>query len=116
MEGYEQSLIIEVVPSTGTCILTRGSETLGASVPGNRVVKVSKSKDDIMFNCSAPGYESRTEVLSSSLSPYTVASFFLLDFGIVDATTGAWKKYPERMTVVMQPAPQAPPPPSRRRP
>jgi hypothetical protein len=54
---------------------------------------------------SAPGYQPKEDLLTSSTSAATVASFFLLDLGIVDATTGAWKKYPERITVVLQQLP-----------
>lgn len=102
-EGTTQNILVEVVPASGTCVLTRKGEALGASTPDHRVVTVSKSMNDINFDCSAAGYQPKEELLSSALSPATVASFFLLDFGIVDATTGAWKKYPERLTVVLQP-------------
>jgi hypothetical protein len=102
-EGTTQNILVEVVPSTGTCVLSRKGETLGASTPDHRVVTVSKSMNDINFSCTAPGYRPKEELLSSALSTATVASFFLLDLGIVDAATGAWKKYPERLTVVLRP-------------
>lgn len=104
-EGTTQDIRVEVIPDSGTCVLIREGETLGASTPDNRIVKVSKSKNDIVFDCSAQGYLLKKEALSSSLSAATVASFFLLDFGIVDAATGAWKKYPEKVTIQLQPAP-----------
>jgi hypothetical protein len=108
-EGTTQNILVEVVPDTGTCVLSRKGETIGASTPGQRVVNVSKSMNDINFSCSAPGHQPKEELLSSALSTATVASFFLLDFGIVDAATGAWKKYPERLTVVLQPLPMSTP-------
>jgi hypothetical protein len=121
-EGTTQNIRVEVVPDTGTCLLSRKGEPLGASTPDHRIVNVSKSMNDIEFKCSAPGYQDKDDLLTSSLSPATVASFLLLDLGIVDAATGAWKKYPERLTVVMQPiagppkALPAPPPRSSKRP
>jgi hypothetical protein len=102
-EGTTQNILVEVVPDTGTCVLSRKGETIGASTPTQRVVNVSKSMNDINFACTAPGYQPKEELLTSALSTATVASFFLLDLGIVDAATGAWKKYPERLTVVLQP-------------
>jgi hypothetical protein len=39
--------------------------------------------------------------MASALSPYTVGSFLLVDFGIVDSLSGAWMKYPTRVTVVL---------------
>jgi hypothetical protein len=111
VEGTTQSITVEVSPPTGTCIVSRQGEQLGISTPERRVVVISKSQHDLEFSCSAPGYQPKTDTLSSNLAAATVASFFLLDLGIVDAATGAWKKYPERITVVLQPLPQPPAPP-----
>lgn len=107
VEGTTQNILVEMVPDTGTCVLVRKGETIGASLPGQRLVNVSKSMNDITFQCSAQGYQDKEETLTSSLSAATVASILLLDFGIIDAATGAWKKYPERLTVVLQPLPKA---------
>jgi hypothetical protein len=73
------------------CLSTRRPHRRGVKVEGRHNIRV--------FGWS---YE-QMEVLSSSPSPYTVASFLLVDFGIVDATTGAWMKYPERLTIVLEP-------------
>lgn len=110
VEGTTQTITVDVIPPTGTCIVTRGGEQLGISTPEKRAVTVSKSQHNLSFECTASGYLPKNETLSSDLSAATVASFFLLDFGIVDAATGAWKKYPPKITVVMQQLP--PPPPS----
>lgn len=113
-EGTTQDIRVEVVPESGTCLLIRKGETIGASTPERRIVTVSKESADIEFKCSAAGYQDKDELLSSALSSATVVSFFLLDLGLVDAATGAWKKYPDRLTVVLQPIAKpapAPPPP-----
>lgn len=104
MEGTSQTLIVDVVPAHGRCEVLRDGVVLGQSSPGSRAVSVSKSKSDLLFNCSAEGYPSKSQTLSSALAAATVASFFLLDFGLVDAATGAWMKYPERVTIVMDKA------------
>jgi hypothetical protein len=105
VEGTSQSISVDVSPSTGTCIVSRQGEQLGISTPEKRVVSISKSQHDLQFSCSAPGYQGKTETLSSNMAAATVVSFFLLDLGIVDAASGAWKKYPERITVVLEPSP-----------
>ncbi|RDV01026.1 hypothetical protein [Undibacter mobilis] len=117
VEGTTQTITVDVVPPTGTCIVMREGEQLGISTPEKRAVTVSKSKNNLSFDCSAPGYQSKTQILSSDLAAATVASFFLLDLGIVDAATGAWKKYPSNVTVVLQQLPPPPPaaPPPRKR-
>lgn len=114
VEGTTQSITIEVSPPTGTCVVSRQGEQLGISTPEKRVIVISKSQHNLEFSCSAPDFQSKTETLSSNMAAATVASFFLLDLGIVDAATGAWKKYPKRITVVLQPMPKpavAPPQP-----
>jgi hypothetical protein len=108
VEGTTQSITVDVSPQTGTCIVSRQGEQLGISTPEKRVVSISKSQHDLQFSCSAPGYQGKTETLSSNMAAATVASFFLLDLGIVDAASGAWKKYPERIAVILQPLPSPP--------
>lgn len=101
-EGTTQALVVDVVPESGVCEVTREGAFMGRSTPGSRTVSVSKSYYDLTFVCSAPGYLPKTEPLKSALSAMTVGSFFLLDLGIVDAATGAWMKYPSRVTIVLQ--------------
>ena len=101
VEGTNQTITVDVVPSNGTCDVSRQGERLGVSTPENRGLSVSKSQYDLQFTCSAPGYQTKTESMTSALAAATVVSFFVLDFGIVDAATGAWKKYPDKVTVVL---------------
>jgi hypothetical protein len=120
VEGTTQTITVDVSPPTGTCIISRQGEQLGISTPDRRAVVISKSQHDLEFACSAQGYQAKTQTLSSTLSAATVASFFLLDLGIVDAATGAWKKYPERVGIILEPEPAPPkvavPPPRAKKP
>jgi len=102
IEGTTQSIRVEVVPDTGYCDVMREGEVIGKSAPGQRDVPVSKSYYDLVFSCSAPGYDPKFENLASALSPYTVASALLVDFGIVDNISGASMKYPTKVTVILQ--------------
>jgi hypothetical protein len=102
-EAAADNLTLEVVPATGTCVLRRQGETLGVSTPDNRIVKVSKSTNDLIFDCRAPGYKNKTESMSLMLSRMNVSRFRLVALGIIDAATGEWKKYPERVKIVLQP-------------
>lgn len=113
-EGTTQDITVDVVPDTGYCTLTREGEEIGVSSPGHRVVNIHKSRKDITFACTAPGYQDATETLSSDLSAATVASILLLDFGIVDAVSGASRKYPKKITVVMKALPENAPASKRR--
>lgn len=104
IEGTTQSIVVDVAPPSGVCEVRRQGEYLGTSTPERRSVIVGKSQYDLEFTCSAPGYITKTETLSSAMAAATVASFFLLDLGIVDAATGAWKKYPDRVGIMLSPA------------
>ncbi len=101
VEGVNQTIIVDVVPPNGVCEVSRQGERLGVSTPERRAIPISKSQFDLVFYCTAPGHISKTETLSSAMAAATVVSFFLLDFGIIDAATGAWKKYPERAVVIL---------------
>jgi hypothetical protein len=102
IEGTTQSIRVEVVPDNGSCDVMREGEVIGKSVPGQRDVPVAKSYYDLVFSCSAPGYDPKSENLASALSPYTVASALLLDFGIVDNISGASMRYPTKVTVILE--------------
>lgn len=106
VEGTSQTNTVDVSPPTGVCEVSRQGEMLGVSTPEKRVVNVGKSQHDLMFSCSAPGYQGKTETLTSTMAAATVGSFFLLDLGIVDAASGAWHKYPTKITVVLDPLPR----------
>jgi len=103
LEGTSQTITVDVAPPSGICEVRRQGEYLGTSTPQRRAVTVGKSQHDLEFTCSAPGYQTKTETLSSAMAAATVASFFLLDLGIVDAATGAWKKYPDRVGIMLVP-------------
>jgi len=107
MEGTTQQMVVDMVPDHGTCEVSRQGQKIATSMPGQRVLEISKSQHDLTFSCSAAGYTPKVDTLSSTLAAATVASFLLLDFGIVDAATGAWMKYPTRVTIVLQKAPGA---------
>lgn len=101
VEGVSQTITVDVVPPTGRCEVTRQGAVLGVSTPERRAVTVSKSQHDLVFNCTAPGYLPKTETLTSAMAAATVVSFFMLDLGIIDAATGAWMKYPSRVTIAL---------------
>jgi len=104
IEGISQTIVVDVIPAEATCVVSRQGEKIGLSTPERRAVRIEKSQHELEFSCTAPGYHPKTETLSAALSAMTVGSFFLVDFGIVDAATGAWKKYPERVAIIMQKA------------
>jgi hypothetical protein len=103
VESPFQTVRVDVHPTNGICIISRDGNQLAVSTPDNRMVRLGKAFTGVELHCSAPGHVDTVEKLPTSLSPYTVASFLLVDFGIVDAVSGAAWRYPERVTVLLQP-------------
>ena len=107
LEGTDQSIAVNLKPSTAVCNATRHGESIGSVTAQNSVLHVSKSRHDIHLSCSAPGYQDQTTKIVSSASAGGVASIFLFDFGITDYATGAMNKYPPSVAVSLAADPTA---------
>ena len=67
----------------------------------HNTLTVNKDKDDIIVKCNAPGYNQKTMKIVSAASGGGIASVFLIDFGITDLATGAFWKYPDTLSIVL---------------
>ena len=103
IEGTDQTLIIDLSPKEATCDVKRKGVTVGKISGSNRSLNVSKSKNDLLFTCNAPGYKEQFVKIESSASGWGVASCFLVDLCITDYSTGALNKYPESLTISLTP-------------
>lgn len=102
IEGRTQEVFMNVTPLDAECVAFRRGEEVGRYNPFTRSMHVPKSRRDMRITCTATGYQPADITASSSLSAWGVASFFLVDFGITDFATGALKKYPASITIVMR--------------
>jgi len=101
-QGTSQTLSFKLEPKETTCVLSRtGDGELGSVSSTSSTILVHKDKDDIMVQCSAPGYAQKTTRIVSGASTAGVTGV-LLDFGITDMVTGAMYAYPVDVTVVME--------------
>ena len=115
-QGTSQNITIVTAPPGGHCDLTRKGEHVATLDKTPGVVKVDKTKNDIMLTCQLAGYQDATVNLESG---YGVGTFgnIILGGGIgwaIDSATGADNKYPSSAQVtfipVGAPAPAAPAP------
>lgn len=107
LEGTSQDIMVDTDPQGASCTFARGAEgTVGtvAATPGK--LNVRRRQEAIQITCTRDGFEPATEVLASSFSGATIGNVIAGGlFGvIVDASSGANNRYPERLTVVMTPA------------
>lgn len=101
-QGTSQILSFRIDPKEAVCVLNRVDDgELGSVSATSNTIQVSKDKDDIIVQCKAPGYQSKTTRLVSKATTAGVTGV-LLDFGITDMITGAMYAYPADISVVME--------------
>jgi len=106
INGTTQDLYVDSQPQGASCKIDRQGAVVGTinSTPGK--VNVPRHKDNIVVSCALDGYDQSNEVLASSFSGATFGNLLLGGFVgvVIDASSGANNKYPERVNVVMTPA------------
>ena len=100
-QGTNQVISFSMDPSDARCsIVSSEGATLGSVTGKSNLLQVSKSKNDLVVNCQADGYEQKTTRLVSSAQVAGVLGV-AIDFGITDLITGAMWKYPDHVAIVM---------------
>ncbi len=101
-QGTSQMLMFNLDPKETRCSLMRvGDGEIGSISYTHNTLTVNKDKDDIIVKCTAPGYAQKTMKIVSAASGGGVASVFLIDLGITDLATGAFWKYPDSLSIVL---------------
>lgn len=101
-DGTSQTLLFNLTPSDTRCTVARDGNELGSVTGSQNTITVSKGAKDIIVNCTATGYASKTQRLVSKTQTAGVVGGLLLDFGITDMLTGAMWKYPTDVSIVME--------------
>jgi hypothetical protein len=99
-------------PPGGHCELTRKGEHVATLDKTPGTVKVDKTKNDILLNCSMAGYQDASANLESGYGMGTFGNI-ILGGGIgwaIDSATGADNKYPSSAQVQFIAIGAAPPP------
>lgn len=101
-QGTNQMLTFNLDPKETKCSLMRVDDgEIGSISYTHNTLTVNKDKDDIIVKCNAPGYNQKTMKIVSAASGGGIASVFLIDFGITDLATGAFWKYPDTLSIVL---------------
>ncbi|MBS0273569.1 MAG: energy transducer TonB [Proteobacteria bacterium] len=105
IKGSSQAIAIATPPTTGAnCVLTSKEGSWPVVTPG--VVKVERSKEDIVIHCTKAGWQDATQTIPSNFEGWTVGNLLIggvIGVGI-DAATGAINEYPHAYNVAMIPA------------
>ena len=111
-QGTSQNITITSTPPGGHCDLTRKGEHVATLDKTPGVVKVDKTKNDILLTCNLAGYQEASANLESGYGAGTFGNI-ILGGGIgwaIDSATGADNKYPSSATVQFIPVGVTPPP------
>jgi hypothetical protein len=103
--GTTQDLYIDSDPAGAACKIDRQGATVGMVNPTPGKTSVPRHKDNIVVSCTHDGYEQSNEVLASNFSGATLGNILLGGFVgvVIDASSGANNKYPERIVVILTP-------------
>jgi hypothetical protein len=100
-QGTNQVISFSLDPTEAKCsVIGSDGATLGSVTGRSNLLQVSKSKNDLVVNCQADGYDQKTVRIISSTQTAGVIGV-VIDFGIVDMLTGAMWKYPDHVSVAM---------------
>ena len=100
-QGTNQVISFSIDPTEAKCsIVGSDGATMGSVTGRSNLFQVSKSKNDLVVNCQADGYEQKTTRIVSSTQAAGVIGV-VIDFGIVDMLTGAMWKYPDHVSIAM---------------
>ncbi len=105
-QGTSQNITVTSTPPGAHCDLTRTGEHVATLDKTPGVVKVDKTKNDIMLTCDMAGYQQASVNLESGYGAGTFGNIILggvIGWGI-DSATGADNKYPSSASVQFIPA------------
>lgn len=111
-DGTTQTVVFNLTPKEARCLVSREGSPLGSVNGRQNTLTLDKGAKDVIVQCSADGHEPVTHRLISKTQTSGVVGGFFLDLGITDMITGAMWKYPNEISIVLEPAAAATPPTS----
>lgn len=105
VNGTTQDLYVESHPEGAACKIDRQGATVGMVNPTPGKATIPRHKDNVVVSCSRDGYEQSNDVLASSFSGATFGNLLLggIVGVVIDSSSGANNKYPEKIVVVLMP-------------
>ncbi len=101
IEGTDQYINVQLSPDTATCQISQKGSIIATVSNGGGQVSIPKSREDLLFSCSADGHQKQNLTIESSTSGWGVLGC-LIDFCITDYSTGALNKYPKSVNITLQ--------------
>lgn len=107
--GTTQTINVKIVDSADnqllskvSCTVSDGSGGTYAIVKNPSIIHVTKGKGTIIIMCKKPGYRQMNMAVGDSFNALTVVNVLFWPGFIVDAASGAYKKYPSHYLISME--------------
>ncbi len=103
VEGTSQTININTNPTAASCTFQRDGRVLGVVSPTPGSIRVDKNSNDIRVDCKKPGYQDVNYYVKSEFAGATLGNLLLggVVGVVVDAGTGANRKYESNVTLAM---------------
>ncbi|MEN3976922.1 hypothetical protein [Emcibacter sp. SYSU 3D8] len=105
LDGTDQAIPVNTDPVHAICDIYKGGKLIGSTSDKTPIVYVTKSVRKLEVVCSAPGYDTKTVKVISATSGWGAVSFWAWDLAVTDWISGALNKYPEGISVALNPTP-----------
>lgn len=100
-QGTMQTITFDFQPKEISCVASRDGVDISSLTYDYNILRVSKSKGDILVLCAAPGYKRQTVRLKSETQAAGVVGGIFIDYGVTDMATGAMWRYPDHARVTL---------------
>ncbi|RVT96864.1 hypothetical protein EOD42_10695 [Rhodovarius crocodyli] len=102
------NISVATEPPGATCALERRGEVVGGIASTPSMVRVPRSMRDMTLRCNHQAYGQGTTTVPSGINPMIIGNVLVggLVGLAVDASTGAMGRYPEEVSLTLQPDPR----------
>ncbi|MCC2646201.1 MAG: putative lipoprotein [Rickettsiaceae bacterium] len=107
--GSDQAINVKVIEANDhdilegvSCVVTDGYGEMHVVQSNPGVVKVSRSSGSVQVNCKKPGYKQLNTAVGDSFNKTTLVNIIFWPGFLVDAVSGAYKKFPTHYVVSME--------------
>lgn len=109
LSGSSQNINIKVVDSDtqeelagAKCTVTDGIGNIYPLTSNPGMLRVSKNEGPISIRCKKPGYKQLNMGVGDSFNALTIVNVLFWPGFIIDAVSGAYKKYPSHYMISME--------------
>lgn len=107
--GTSQTINVKVVDSSNqqllsniSCVVSDGNGATHSIVTNPSAISVSKGNGAIRIDCQKAGYKQLNMAVGDSFNALTIVNVLFWPGFIVDAVSGAYKKYPSHYQINME--------------